>query len=137
MKRIGLLILLISISISSYSQDKRRGTLFNNDKLLIEKMEKSPSWTRFERSWQYVAFDNKTNYTLRVNFEVSVRFIRYHDTPIDYTKKKTIIIKPQKSDFFFPEDYGDSNWVDDSNIIITDFTLIDYSIKKEDYEVPW
>lgn len=100
-------------------------------------METSPSWTRFERSWQYVAFDNKTNYTLRVNFEVSFRFIRYHDTPLDYTKKKTIIIKPQKSEFFFPEDYGDSNWLDDSNIKITDFTLIDYSIKKEEYEVPW
>ena len=119
MKRIVLLLFLSSITLLSYSQDKHRGILFDNEKLLIEKMVTYPSWTRLERSWEYVAFDNKTNYPLRVHFE------------------ETIIIKPQGSHIFATYEFGNTDWIEESNIMITDFKLIDYSVKKEEYEVPW
>lgn len=137
MKRIVLLLFMSSITLLSYSQDKHRGILFDNEKLLIEKMVTYPSWTRLERSWEYVAFDNKTNYPLRVHFEVSFRFIRYHDTPVDQRKEETIIIKPQGSHIFATYEFGNTDWIEESNIMITDFKLIDYSVKKEEYEVPW
>lgn len=96
----------------------------------------NPEGTEFPRSWMYVAFYNKTNNSIRVNVDVSFRLIAPYKNPYDCKKQVTLIVKPQGYEQLFAED-GGGLYMMESNVIITDFKLINYSVKEEDYEVPW
>ena len=107
--------------------------MYKDDKLLVYRSELK----YVETVEYYLVFENNTNYTMRVNFEAKYRFVHYNPNQ-DFSRQETIIIKPQGTYSWFPsEKHPEPGLALKSSTIIVDFKLINYSVKKEEYEVPW
>ena len=126
-KVIMILFTFLLFSSASYSQD----VLFKNDKLVIEKHYRM--WG-VERETQSIRFYNLTNNTIRVSFTATYNFTIPNAQY--FTVTETVYIKPQGINIWWPAE-KQSEYAFDYSLIIRDFKLNNYSVKEENYEVPW
>ena len=128
MKKFLLLFLLLAFSFCLYAYEK---ILYENDKLLITSESKMAPGIGYEHVFYY--FRNRTNNTLRVNYRLKVRFIRFGK---DMSKTGTLYLKPHEFTSVYPAEL-DPNAAHSSVIMPIDFELINFSEKIENKEVPW
>lgn len=137
-KFILLFVMMIGSIIASYGQKTtlRTVTRFDNEKLSIEQEDMIDP---FLSSYQQfiLIFRNKTNDILRVHYTATADFIHYGNKKV--TCEKTIILQPNDLEIDTPQDWNHEtlSMYRNSAITLANFKLLDYSVKKIEYEIPW